>query len=186
VSTRRLIASAAALPVVLAAGVWTGLGGAGLGAESAAPAGFTARLNGAQEVPKPKGVKASAQGTFTATLARNGVGGTLSWKLTFQGLSGKATASHIHLGARGRAGGVKVSLCGPCRTGMRGFARVDAKTISALIAGTAYVNVHTAKNAAGEIRGQISKTAKPPQLPAPTTTNATTTGTTTAEPDPYP
>ena len=68
VSTRRLVASAAALPVILAAGVWTGLGGAGLGAESAAPTGFTARLNGAQEVPKPKGVKAGAQGTFTATL----------------------------------------------------------------------------------------------------------------------
>jgi hypothetical protein len=185
-----LIASAVALPVILAAGVWTGLGGAGLGAESAAPAGFSARLNGAQEVPKPKGVKAAAQGTFTATLVRNGVGGMLSWKLTFQGLTGKATASHIHVGARGRAGGVKVSLCGPCRTGMRGSARVDAKTISALMAGTAYVNVHTAKNAAGEIRGQIAKTAKPPQLPPPTMTNATmtetTTPTTTGEPDPYP
>jgi hypothetical protein len=114
----------------------------------------------------------------------------LSWKLTFQGLTGKATASHIHVGVRGRAGGVKVSLCGPCRTGVRGSARVDAKTISALLAGTAYVNVHTAKNAAGEIRGQIAKTAKPPQLPPPTMTNATTTetttGTTTGEPDPYP
>ena len=145
--TRRLIASAAALPVILAAGVWTGLGGAGLGAESATPAGFTARLNGAQEVPKPKAVKATAQGTFTATLVRSGAGGTLAWKLTFQGLTGKATASHIHLGARGRAGAVKVSLCGPCRTGARGSARVDAKTIAALMAGTAYVNVHTARNA---------------------------------------
>jgi hypothetical protein len=172
--------------VILAAGVWTGLGGAGLGAESAAPAGFTARLNGAQEVPKPKGLKAGAQGSFTATLLRNRVGGTLSWKLTFQGLSGKATASHIHVGARGRAGGVKVSLCGPCRTGARGSARVDAKTILALMAGTAYVNVHTARNPAGEIRGQIAKSTKPPQVPPPTTTNATTTGTTTGEPDPYP
>ena len=184
--TRRLIASAAALPVILAAGVWTGLGGAGLGAESATPAGFTARLNGAQEVPKPKAVKATAQGTFTATLVRSGAGGTLAWKLTFHGLTGKATASHIHLGARGRAGAVKVSLCGPCRTGSRGSARVDAKTIAALMAGTAYVNVHTVRNAAGEIRGQIVKTAKPPTLPPPTVTNETTTGTTTGEPDPYP
>jgi hypothetical protein len=175
-----------ALPVILAAGVWTGLGGAGLGAESAAPAGFTARLSGAQEVPKPKGVKAAAQGTFTATLVRERVGGMLNWKLTFQGLSGKATASHIHLGARGRAGAVKVSLCGPCRTGARGSARVDAKTVAALLAGTAYVNVHTLRNAAGEIRGQIVKTAKPPTVPPPTMTNETTTGTTTGEPDPYP
>ena len=117
-----------------------------------------------------RALKAGAQGTFTASLVRSGAGGTLSWKLTFQGLSGKATASHIHVGARGRAGGVKVSLCGPCRTGLRGFARVDAKTISALLAGTAYVNVHTARNPAGEIRGQIAKTAKPPQVPPPTTT----------------
>jgi len=186
VSTRRLVAGAAALPVILAAGVWTGLGGAGLGAESAAPTGFSARLNGAQEVPKPKGLKTGAQGTFTGALVRSGAGGTLSWKLTFQGLTGKATASHIHLGARGRAGGVKVSLCGPCRTGSRGSARVDAKTIAALMAGTAYVNVHTARNAAGEIRGQIAKTAKPPQVPPPTVTNATTAGTTTDDPDPYP
>jgi CHRD domain len=185
VSTRRLVASAVALPVILAAGIWTGLGGAGLGTESAAPTGFTARLNGAQEVPKPKGLKPGAQGTFTAALVRRGAGGTLNWKLTFQALSGKATASHIHVGARGRAGGVKVSLCGPCRTGSRGSTRVDAKTISALMAGTAYVNVHTARNAAGEIRGQIVKTAKPPQVPPPTTTDATTAGTTTVYTETY-
>jgi hypothetical protein len=117
---------------------------------------------------------------------RSGAGGTLSWKLTFQGLSGKATASHIHVGARGRAGGVKVSLCGPCRSGARGTAKVDAKTVNALLGGSTYVNVHTARNAAGEIRGQIAKTAKPPQLPPPTTTDATTTGTTTGYTDPYP
>ena len=186
-STRRLVASAAALPVILAAGVWTGLGGAGLGGESATPTGFTARLNGAQEVPKPKGLKTGAQGTFTAALARSGAGGTLSWKLTFQALSGKAMASHIHVGARGKAGAVKVSLCGPCRTGLRGSARVDAKTIAALMAGTAYVNVHTARNAAGEIRGQIVKTAKPPQVPPPpTTTDPTTAGTTTGYTYTYP
>jgi hypothetical protein len=172
--------------VILAAGVWTGLGGAGLGAESATPTGFTARLNGAQEVPKPKAVKAAAQGTFTATLVRDRVGGMLTWKLTYQGLTGKATASHVHLGARGRAGAVKVSLCGPCRTGSHGSAKVDAKTIVALMAGTAYVNVHTVRTPAGEIRGQIVKIAKPPLVPPPTATNETTTGTTTGEPDPYP
>lgn len=178
---RRSIASAAALPVVLAAGIWTGLGGAGLGGESAATTGLTARLNAAQEVPKPIGVRSTAQGTFTAALVRSGAGGTLSWRLTFQGLTGKAGASHIHLGVRGRAGAVRVALCGPCRSGARGSARVDARTVTALLGGSTYVNVHTARNAAGEIRGQLAKTAKPPVLPPPTT-NA---GTTTSE-DPYP
>lgn len=182
-SKRRLVASAAALPAVLAAGIWTGLGIAGQDTESAATTGLTARLSAAQEVPKPKGVRVGAAGTFTAALVRVGAGGTLSWRLNFQGLTGKATASHIHLGVRGKAGGVRVALCGPCRSGARGSAKVDAKTVSALLAGSTYVNVHTARNAAGEIRGQVAKTAKPPVVPPPPTA---TTGITTGVTDPYP
>jgi len=165
------------VPALLVAGVWTGLGVAGPStegpsSESAASTGLVARLNAAQEIPKPAGVRTGAGGTFSATLVRNRVGGTLSWRLTFQGLTGKATASHIHVGARGRAGAVGVALCGPCKSGARGFARVNAKTLTALLAGRTYVNVHTAKNVAGEIRGQVAKAPKgtaPP--PPPTTTN---------------
>ena len=36
---------------------------------------------------------------------------------------------------------------------------MNAATLAALQAGTAYVNVHTAANAAGEIRGQVGVTA---------------------------
>ena len=183
-SKRRFIASSAALPVVLAAGIWTGLGLAGHDTESAAATGLTARLSAAQEVPKPKGVPAAAKGTFTAGLVRRGAGGTLSWRLNFQGLTGKATASHIHVGARGRAGAVRVALCGPCRTGARGSATVNAKTFNALLAGGTYVNVHTARNPAGEIRGQVAKTAAPPVIVPPPTTQ--TMGTTTGSTDPYP
>jgi len=181
-----LLVGAATLPAVLAAGVWTGLGVAGQDAHTAAPIGLTARLSAAQEVPKPKGVRAGAQGTFSAALVRTGAGGTISWRLTFQGLTGKATASHIHVGARGRAGAVRVSLCGPCGSGARGSGKVDAKTITALLAGSTYVNVHTARNPAGEIRGQVAKSAKPPVVAPPTTqsTGTTTTGTDTY--DPYP
>jgi hypothetical protein len=183
-----LVASALALPAVLAAGVWTGLSGAGQAAETAAATGLTAKLNAAQETPKPKGAGAGAQGTFTAGLVRSGAGGTLSWRLSFKGLTGKATAAHIHVGARGKAGAVRVALCAPCRTGARGSARVDAKTITALLAGKTYVNVHTARNAAGEIRGQVAKTGKPPVVPPPTTTGRPpgTTGITTGITDPYP
>lgn len=175
---RGFVAAAVVVPAVLAAGVWTGLGAAGQSTESATTTGFAARLNAAQEVPKPRGVRVGAQGAFTAALVRSGTRGTLSWRLTFQRLTGGATAAHIHVGARGRAGAVRVSLCGPCRSGVRGTARVDARTIKALLAGTTYVNVHTARNPAGEIRGQIVKTAKAPVVPQPTTT-ATTGGTTT-------
>ena len=181
---RRLIAGAA-LPVVLAAGIWTGLSGAGPGAELAATTGLTARLSAAQELPKPNGARAGAEGTFAAVLVRGGSGGKLSWRLTFQGLTGKATASHIHVGARGRVGAVRVALCGPCRSGARGSATVDGTTFNALVAGTTYVNVHTARNVAGEIRGQIAKSRTAPALP-PTTTQPTTAGTTTGYTDPYP
>ena len=177
---------AATLPVVLAAGIWTGLGVAGRSAEAAAKIGLTARLSVAQEVPKPKATRAGAAGTFSAALVRSGAGGTLSWRLTFQSLTGKATAAHVHVGARGRAGAVRVSLCGPCRSGARGSAKVDAKTVTALLAGGTYVNVHTARNPSGEIRGQIAKSAKPPVV-VPPTTQSTGTGTTPPYPtEPYP
>lgn len=179
-TSRRLFTSTAALPVIVAAGVWAGLGGAGRSAETT---GFAARLGAAQEVPKPAGVRAGAQGSFTAGLVRSGTGGKLTWRLTFRRLTGKATGSHIHAGARGRAGAVRAALCGPCASGARGSTKVDAKTIAALLGGAAYVNVHTARNAAGEIRGQLAKTAKAPVPPPATTTNA---GTTTTSPDPYP
>lgn len=176
---RQLVAGSTALTAIVAGGVWAGLGAAG---GTAAATGFAAQLSAAQEVPKPTGVRAAAQGGFTAGLARSGTGGTLNWKLTFRGLTGKATASHIHVGARGHAGGVLLALCGPCRSGASGSARVNAKTVAALLGGTAYVNVHTARNAAGELRGQLVRTAKAPAPPPATTTSA---GTTTDE-DPYP
>ena len=46
-----------------------------------------------------------------------------AWKLTFAKLSGAATAAHIHLGAKGKAGNVLVALCGPCTSGAREVAR---------------------------------------------------------------
>ena len=94
-------------------------------------------------------------GTFTATLS----GTKLTWKLTFQKLSGKAGAAHIHLGRPGKAGNVAVSLCGPCASGVSGKATLTPAQVKAILAGGTYVNVHTAKNAGGEIRGQITKAA---------------------------
>lgn len=165
------------------AGVLAGLSGVAQGGESAVTVSLTAKLDTAQEVPKPR-ARAGARGTFAAGLVRSATGGTLSWKLTFQGLTGAAAAAHVHLGRRGKAGAVAVSLCGPCRSGVRRTARINAKTVTALLAGTAYVNVHTKQNIAGEIRGQIVKSAAAPPPPAPPP--PTTTGTTTYEPPPYP
>jgi CHRD domain len=165
------------VPMLFAAGVWAALGTAGQSASSAAAVGLTARLDKAQEIPKPVRVPAGARGTFTATLVRQGAGGMLNWRLAYRGLSGRAVAAHVHRGRRGSPGPVVIALCGPCRTGATGRAKVSARVFRELPAGALYVNVHTARNAAGELRGQVARsTGAPP----------TTTGTTTAPPPPPP
>jgi len=131
---------------------------------------LTARLNAAQETPAPKAAARGA-GVFTATLN----GSTLTLRLTFSRLSGRALAAHVHLGSQGTAGPVAVPLCGPCLSGVHHAVKVAPKVRSALLAGTAYVNVHTAKNPAGEIRGQIAGPhGVMPPTPRATTAPATT------------
>jgi CHRD domain len=107
------------------------------------------------EVPKPKGV-GSAHGLFTGTYVENRTGAVLKWKLTFSSLTGKALAAHIHRGKAGVAGPVIVPLCGPCRNGQTGTVKITKATVATLEGHRAYVNVHTAKNAGGEIRGQVA------------------------------
>jgi hypothetical protein len=121
-------------------------------------ASVRAALNARQEVPKPKGRVGRAQATFTGTLTKSGTTASLAWRLTFGRLTGRAAAAHIHVARRGRAGPVALALCGPCRNGARGTGTVSASLLNVLEAGRAYVNVHTPRNAAGEVRGQIPAT----------------------------
>jgi uncharacterized cupredoxin-like copper-binding protein len=126
-----------------------------LKARSSAPAAVKLRatLNAKQEVPRPKGALAKATGRFTATLT----GQTLRWKLTFSHLSSKATGAHVHLAPRGKAGPVLVALCGPCTSARSGSAKLTRAQATAIKNGRTYTNVHTTKNADGEIRGQITR-----------------------------
>jgi len=96
--------------------------------------------------------KSNGKGTFTATIK----GTKISWKLVFHGLTGPASAAHIHLGAKGVAGDVLIALCGPCKTTQTGTGTATAAQVKDMLAGKTYVNVHTAKYPNGEIRGQIS------------------------------
>jgi CHRD domain-containing protein len=130
-----------------------------LAAADAGKYSYKATMSAAQEVPKPAGAKAGAGGVFTATATEHAKNSTLAWKLTFSKLSGPASAAHIHLGAKGKAGNVLVPLCAapakPCMSGMTGKLTVKKDIADALERGKTYVNVHTAKNPAGEIRGQV-------------------------------
>jgi hypothetical protein len=120
-----------------------------------AVANVSTTLTAAKERPKPKGNVRRARGTFTATVTKQGSEAVVAWRLTFSRLSGRAIAAHIHRGAPGKAGPVIVPLCAPCRSGARGRATVGAAVLNALETGRAYVNVHTRRNQAGEIRGQL-------------------------------
>jgi len=138
----------------------------------------TANLKARFEVPKPTGVPTGATGLFTGrAVEMDSDRVRLTWRLTFSKLSGRADAAHIHAGRVGKAGGVMLALCGPCRNGQRGSGTISHAQLRTIRAGRAYVNVHTGKNAAGEIRGQvkasevISGSGSGP--PPPTTTDPT-------------
>lgn len=115
---------------------------------------LSAVMNAGQEVPHPKGAMAGASGRFTGTLSN----GILKWRLTFAHLTGPATAAHIHVGVKGKSGAVLVPLCGPCKSGASGTVKLANPAALSITSkpGSTYVNVHTAKNPAGEIRGQLT------------------------------
>jgi hypothetical protein len=110
-------------------------------------------------VPHPK-APAGAAGSFAAKSTESGSTITFRWTLRFHGLSGKAMAAHVHLGKKGKAGAVIVPLCGPCKNGQTGTVKITSSVEDSLEKGATYVNVHTAKNAAGEIRGQVRLTGQ--------------------------
>lgn len=121
--------------------------------------GLIATMNAPSEVPAPTGDVSVARGAFTATASQDGTGAGLDWSMTFSGLTGAATAAHIHVAPRGQPGPVVVPLCAPCTSPASGRASVDATVLAALQTGGAYVNVHTDRNRAGEIRGQVGVSA---------------------------
>jgi hypothetical protein len=143
------------LVVLLAAGAVLALAVSALsGAATKKDNTWEAQLTAAQEVPKQAVKMAAAHGEFKATLT----GKKLKWTLTFQDLTGPAMAAHIHLGAKGKAGNVVVPLCPPhCKSGLTGTATLTPALIADFGKHLLYVNVHTAKNPAGEIRGQLVK-----------------------------
>jgi hypothetical protein len=112
-----------------------------------------ATLDGKSEVPP----NASA-GTGTADIDYDAASKKLSWKLTYSGLSGPATAAHFHGPAEpGKNAGVAVAIPNATQTPAEGSATLTDAQAADLMAGNYYVNVHTAANPGGEIRGQVTK-----------------------------
>jgi len=114
----------------------------------------TAKLTGATEVPGPGDTKGS--GTVQVTL--NPDKGEVCYDLMVADMQ-EATAAHIHEGAVGKAGPVKVPLEAPKTGSAKGCKSADAALIKAIMQNPAdyYVNVHNAAFPSGAIRGQLSK-----------------------------
>lgn len=105
-------------------------------------------LSGAEEVP-PEKVPGSGSGRFR--LAEDG---TLTGSVTTKDVAG--TAAHIHLGDKGKNGPVIVPLDKKGDTySVPGGRKLTAAQVKAFKEGNLYVNVHTARNKGGEVRGQI-------------------------------
>jgi hypothetical protein len=123
---------------------------------------LTATLDTRHEVPVPKDAT-GAKGVLTAKLVIAGKKSSLVWQLRFSGLSGRATASHLHFGAVGKAGQVAIPLCVPCTPSAHGAYNgpyvATPAFVNAILHGGMYANIHTKLNPKGEIRGQVTATA---------------------------
>jgi len=134
---------------------------------------FRATLNTFEETPAIVG---TGTGHLRLTLHDDG---TMDFELTFSGLTGPASAAHIHIGQRAVAGAVTIFFCGG---GGRPDCPGDSGTITGTITaadvlpvpaqgiaagdldavlrgirkGVTYANMHTAAHGGGEIRGQIT------------------------------
>ena len=115
-------------------------------------AGMQATLNGASEVPPT-----TSTGKGEAMVNLDKATKTLSWTVSYSGLTGDATAAHFHGPA---APGANAGVVVPIGTGSVPNPAVGSKVltdaqIADLLAGKWYVNIHTKANPGGEIRGQV-------------------------------
>jgi CHRD domain-containing protein len=114
---------------------------------------YKVTMDGKSEVPPN-----SSAGTGTADIDYDPASKKLSWKVTYSGLTGPATAAHFHGPAEaGKNGGVAVPIPNIASSPAEGSATLTDAQAADLLAGKYYVNVHTAANPGGEIRGQVVK-----------------------------
>jgi CHRD domain len=114
---------------------------------------YKATLDAKSEVPPN-----ASTATGTADIDYDPATKKLSWKVTYSGLSGPATAAHFHGPAEaGKNAGVAVAIPNATSSPVEGSATLTDAQAADLTSGKYYVNIHTAANPGGEIRGQVMK-----------------------------
>lgn len=113
-----------------------------------------ADLTGAAVVPGPGDKNGSGTAQVTLDTDKNEV----CYDLHLTKLD-DATAAHIHEGAAGKSGPVKVPFDAPKDGSAKGCKPVDAAMVKDIMAHPEnyYVNVHSTAHPNGAIRGQLSK-----------------------------
>lgn len=113
---------------------------------------YESTLSGAQEVPA---VETPATGMAEVRLNTNTR--LVQWRVTYSGLSGPATGAHIHGPApAGQNAGVVIPFTGDLNAQpLTGERTLTPEQVAQLAGGLWYVNIHTARNPGGEIRGQL-------------------------------
>ncbi|MCY7317238.1 MAG: CHRD domain-containing protein [Ramlibacter sp.] len=115
---------------------------------------FEASLSPSQEVPP-----AASTATGSAEVQFNANTNKVTWKVTYNGLTGPATAGHIHGPAPvGANAGVVIPFASNLNAQpVMGEMTVTPAQYADMAAGLYYVNIHTARFPGGEIRGQLRK-----------------------------
>ena len=112
---------------------------------------MSAELTGAAEVPPND---SAATGMLEATYDTETM--MLTWTVTYDGLTGEATAAHFH-GPAGpdETAGPVVPVEGDLASPIEGSATLTEEQATQLQDGMWYFNLHTAEYPDGEIRGQV-------------------------------
>jgi hypothetical protein len=124
---------------------------AGAGARTGATIELVAKLKGAGEVPA-----APASNTGRAEIKLSAATGKVCWEFYVTKIDGKPAAAHIHKGAKGVSGPVKIPLGTTYKR--QGCTTAAKSLVRSVIAkpGAFYVNIHNAKHTGGAMRGQLA------------------------------
>jgi hypothetical protein len=144
------------MAVALFAGTYAG------SAQAVPIVNFTATLDQAQALPAPTVVPGAAgSATMSLDLGSN----LFSWNIQWSGLSGPALAAHFHGPApAGVNAGIQVNFgaISGLTSPSIGNAVISAAQATDVLNGLWYINIHTALNPAGEIRGQVVRAVPEP------------------------
>jgi len=148
--TRRTI-NRLTFATLAAATLTVALSGCGTMMQPANMVALSTQLRSSNEVPP---VVTSGGGSVDASFNKDTM--QLRWKVSYNGLTGNATAGHFHgPAAVGVNSGVALGWANPITSGMEGSATLTAAQAADLMAGRWYANIHTAANPGGELRGQM-------------------------------